>query len=110
MGKIAREDVNQDEKEFDGDALSDVLSQEVLGPIKRTLELWDAHNCGGDDDTGGAALYGLRDAYILAAENMRAICDTIKRDIGDLQIDAPWGENSFLERRSYKKAFLRKSA
>ncbi|MHB9097121.1 MAG: hypothetical protein ACYC5X_04780 [Syntrophales bacterium] len=92
----------------DGEALSDVLTLEVLGPIKRTLELWDNENCGGAE-VAEAALYGLRDAYILAADNLKAICNTLERDIGNLQIDAPWGP-SFLDRRTYEKAFLQENA
>ena len=88
-----------------GEFLIDVLTLEVLGPIKRTLELWDDNNAGGEGEE--AALYGLRDAYILAADNLKAICNTIERDIGKLQINAPWGQ-SFLDRRTYKKAFIEK--
>jgi hypothetical protein len=83
----------------------DVLSLEVLGPIKRTLELWDANNCGATEGTESAALYGLRDACILATENLKAICKTVERDIGKVQIYAPWGR-SFLDRRTYEEAFL----
>jgi len=87
-----------------GEHLYDVLTLEVLGPLQRTIELWDANNCGETKETV-AALYGMRDAYILAHENVEAICDVIERDIGKLQIDAPWGK-SFLDRRTYEKAFI----
>jgi len=93
----------------EGECLSDIFALEVLGPFQRTLELWDAHNCGGAE-TAEAALYGLRDAYILAHDNLEKICNIIERDIGKLQIDAPWGASSFLDRRTYKKAFLQKTA
>jgi hypothetical protein len=97
--------MKNNKKQFNGEALSDVLTLEVLGPIKRTLELWDAENCGGAEGTAEAALYGLRDAYILAADNLEKICCTIERDIGNLQIAAPWGK-SFSDRRTYEKALL----
>lgn len=85
---------------LEGEFLSDVLSLEVLGPLKRALELWDGGS-GGDTDE----MYAIRDAYLLAKDNMNAVCDVIQRDIGHLRIDAAWGR-SFLEKRSYEKAFI----
>jgi hypothetical protein len=91
-----------------GDTLMDLLGLEVLGPIKRTLELWGANGGGDFAETAETALYGLRDAYILAEDNLKAICTMIEHDIGPLQIKAPWGE-SFLNRRTYEKVFLQEN-
>lgn len=84
-----------------GESLIDVLSLEVLGPLKRALRLWEA-DCGrGDDD-----FYAMRDACILADQHLDAICEVIKRDVGDVQVVAPWGKD-ILQNRTYRRAFIR---
>jgi hypothetical protein len=98
MNQVAVEDPNQTM----GESLIDVLSLEVLGPLSRTLHLLDSEYGPDNDD-----FYALRDAYILAMQHLGAICDVIERDVGDLQIVAPWGK-SILENRTYKRAFIEK--
>jgi hypothetical protein len=93
-----------DIEQTSGEDLIDVLSLEVLGPLRRALSLWDAGGCG----PGGGDLYAIRDAYILAERHLDAICEVIERDVGNLKIVAPWGE-SILEDRKCEKAFIRKN-